>query len=72
MIAVNDGGVILQFVVVLRIRSISNLIASAGKRANYVYGRRKILHRLTAVVVQILEARFIHNIRVYDLGVADL
>ena len=84
MVAVNDGGVILQLVVVFGVRAISDLIPSARERPQHRYGRlevglrtwipwgKYIQKRLIAAVVEILEAGLVHNIRAQDLGVADL
>ena len=68
----NDGGVVLQLVVVLHVGAISHLIPSACERSEYGYSWLEILRRLIVVLTEILEAGFVHNIRAQDLGVADL
>jgi hypothetical protein len=72
VIAVDDGSVILQFVVVLVVENDALAVAPATERSQDIESRLGVQRELIVELAQVLEAGFVHNLCANDLGIADL
>ena len=72
VITVDDGSVVLQFVMVLMVKNVALVVTPAAERSQNVERRLAVHSELIREVAQVLEASFVHYLGTNDLRVADL